>query len=115
VDLFKLVMGCVLFVLGQTGAWYQSNLQFFNSWAKAHPILLSVVLGIPISYLYIIASQYTFQAFNGDLWPSRLLAFAMGIVVFTILAWVHLDQGVTMKTAVSLMLATTIVLIQVFW
>ena len=83
--------------------------------AKSHPIFLSVVLGIPISYLYILASQQIYQALNGNMWPMRLIAFTMGILVFSVLTWIHFNQGITLKTLISLLLAIVIVLIQVFW
>ena len=54
-------------------------------------------LGIPISYIYIYATDYTVQAFDGNLWPQRLIGFAMGIVSF---AFLH-DENVVIKKAIE--------------
>ena len=110
----KLITGTLLFLLGQTLVWYQINGQFISEWVKARPWLMSL-LGVPISYIYIYATQYTTEAFDGDLWPQRLIGFSMGMFAFAILTWIHLNQGITMKTAVTLALATAIVVIQIIW
>lgn len=113
-NITKLIQGALLFLLGQTLVWYQINGQFISTWMKQHPIAVSF-LGIPISYVYIYATQYLVEAFNGELWPQRLIGFAMGMIAFAILTWVHLNQAITLKTAVTLALAVAIVVIQIIW
>jgi hypothetical protein len=110
----KLITGTLLFLLGQILVWYQINGQFLSVWVKKNPLIISL-LGIPISYLYIIATDHLVTAFDGELWPQRLIGFSMGMIAFAFLTWFHLNQAITLKTAVTLTLAFTIVLIQVFW
>ena len=110
----KLITGTLLFLLGQILVWYQINGQFLSEWIKKNPLIISL-LGIPISYLYIIATRDLVMAFNGELWPQRLIGFSMGMIAFAFLTWFHLNQAITLKTSVTLTLAFTIVLIQVFW
>ena len=110
----KLIQGALLFLLGQTLVWYQINGQFINTWMKNHPIAVSF-LGVPISYVYIYATQYLVEAFDGELWPQRLIGFAMGMVAFAVLTFIHLNQAITLKTAVTLALAVAIVVIQIIW
>jgi len=110
----KLITGTLLFLLGQTLVWYQINGQFLSDWIKQRPILMSF-MGIPISYVYIYATQYLVEAFEGELWPQRLIGFAMGMVAFAILTFIHLNQAITPKTAVTLALAIAIVVIQIIW
>ena len=110
----KLVTGTLLFLLGQTLVWYQINGQFLSEWVKKNPLIMSL-LGIPISYVYIIATRDLVVAFDGELWPQRLIGFSMGMISFAFLTWFHLNQAITLKTATTLALAFTIVLIQVFW
>ena len=110
----KLIIGTLLFLLGQTLVWYQINGQFLSDWIKQRPLMMSL-LGIPISYVYIYATQYLVEAFNGDLWPQRLIGFSMGMIAFAFLTWIHLNQAITLKTAVTLALATAIVVIQIIW
>ena len=114
VNLGQFIRGTLLFLLGQTLVWYQINGQFISTWMKEHPIAVSF-LGVPISYVYIYATQYLVEAFNGDLWPQRLIGFSMGMIAFAFLTFIHLNQAITLKTAVTLALATAIVVIQIIW
>jgi hypothetical protein len=110
----KLITGMLLFLLGQTLVWYQTNGQFISDWVKERPWLMALG-GIPISYIYIYATRDLVEAFNGELWPQRLIGFAMGMIAFSALTFIHLNQGITLKTAVTLALATAIVVIQIVW
>ncbi len=110
----KLVYGILLFLLGQILVWYQINGQFISTWMKEHPLAVSF-LGVPISFVYIYATQYLVEAFDGDMWPQRLIGFSMGMIAFAFLTWLHLNQGITLKTGVTLILAIAIVLIQILW
>jgi len=113
-DYKSLILGSFLFLLGQVFVWYQINGQFLNNWVKDHPIVMSL-LGIPISYIYIYATHYTVQGFDGSLWPQRLIGFSMGMIAFAYLTYFHLGETINLKTGVTLGLATAIVLIQIFW
>lgn len=110
----KLITGTLLFLLGQILVWYQINGQFLSEWIKKHPLVMSL-MGIPISYVYIVATRDLVIAFDGELWPQRLIGFSMGMIAFAFLTWFHLNEALTAKTAVTLALATTIVLIQILW
>ena len=109
-----LILGSFLFLLGQIMVWYQINGQFLSNWIKERPIMMSL-LGVPISYIYIYATYYTVQAFDGSLWPQRLIGFSMGMISFAFLTYIHLNETLTPKTLVTLGLAIAIVLIQVLW
>ena len=110
----SLILGAFLFLLGQIAVWYQINGQFLSNWIKQHPLVMSL-LGVPISYIYIYATYYTVQAFDGNLWPQRLIGFSMGMIAFAFLTYIHLNESLTPKTIVTLCLATLIVLIQILW
>jgi len=109
-----LIIGSFLFLLGQTLVWYQINGQFISTWVKERPIIMSL-LGVPISYIYIYATQYTVIAFNGNLWPQRLIGFSMGMIAFAVLTYLHLNETINIKTAVTLVLAAAILGIQILW
>ena len=109
-----LILCISLFLLVQTITWFQLNGQFFSSWFRNNVFLLCLV-GIPISWLYIEATRYGFIAFEGLVWPDRLLGFASGMFTFAICANIFLGEGLTTKTIVSLILATILTFIQVFW
>lgn len=110
----SVIIGMLLYLIGQVTTWYQGNLQFINSWAKDNPLVLALA-GIPVSYTFILANKYTVEGVGGELWPSRLIGFAIGMGVMGVLTYLHLNQVVTLKTVVTLLLALVIVLIQIFW
>jgi len=115
-------MNIKLFLLGigwlftaQSLAWYQTHLQFFYPWAKNNPFWVSLLMGLPTSWSYIIASKYFFQYFGEIVWPGRLVSFAVGILSFACLAYIHLGEPITLKVIVTLILSLLIILIQIFW
>jgi hypothetical protein len=106
-----ILISIVLFLAAQTLAWLQINGQFVWPWAKDHTLLLSLV-GVPISYLLMLASDYAYEGMDGKLWPGRFMAFAIGMLVFTILTSLLLGEGMTVKSGVSLFLALVIIILQ---
>ena len=102
------------FLLVQLVTWFQLNGQFVWPWFKNNVFLLCL-MGVPISWLYIEATRMGFIAFDGLIWPGRLLGFAMGILTFAICANMFMGEGLNTKTIISLILATILTLIQVFW
>ena len=69
----------------------------------------------PISFLYIWATKYIVNGFDGLLWPGRFIGFSIGMVVYAIFTSYFFNEGITMKTAVSLSLCLLLITIQVFW
>ena len=110
----NLVLGITLFAATHIIIWFQVNGQFVWPWAKENPMLMAI-LGLPISYILIIATKYIVAGFDGLLWPGRLVGFGTGMIVMAILTWCILGEGISTKTLVSLALATTLVFIQVLW
>jgi len=90
--------------------WYQLNGQLISQWCKNHPWTLSL-LGVPISYALILTTQYGYKGF-GELWPIRLLGFAVGMISFPFLTYWMLGEGITLKTAISILLAIIIMILQ---
>ena len=109
-----LILCATLFLFVQILTWFQLNGQFVWPWFKNN-ILLLCLFGLPISWLYIEATRLGFIAFEGVIWPGRLLGFAAGIFTFAICANVFMGEGLSTKTIVSLVLATALVCIQIFW
>lgn len=109
-----LLIGIILFFIGQAMIWYQTNSQFFNEWAKEHPFIMAMC-GLPISYILIYASRYVVAGFDGLLWPGRFVGFSTGMVVMAALTWYHMGEGITLKTGITLCLAFLIISIQILW
>ena len=104
----------ILFITAQALIWYQTNSQFFSEWAKERPVLMAT-MGFPISYILIYASKYVVSGFDGLLWPGRLIGFSTGMIVMAIFTYLHLNEGITLKTGITLLLAFIIVLVQLYW
>ena len=94
--------------------WFQVNLQFIWPWAKENPWLMALI-GFPISYILIIATKYVVAGFDGLLWPGRLVGFGSGMIVMALFTWYFLGEGLNTKTLASLLIATGLVCMQVFW
>ena len=111
----KLLLGLLYYTIGQIIIWYQTNGQFLWNWFDKHPVLVAIIFSFPISYSFILGTKYVVEYFNGELWPGRLIGFGVGAIFFAILTYYHMGEGITAKTAVSLILAITLVLVQIFW
>jgi len=111
----KLLLSLLLFFFGQTLIWYQTNGQFKWKWFADHPLLVAFIFAVPISYAFIIATKLVVGYFDGALWPGRFIGFATGMISFAILTYFYMGEAITPKTAVSLILAVTLVSIQIFW
>jgi hypothetical protein len=111
----KNILFCILiFIIAQTLVWLQLNGQFvWDSFRKHEWVLL--LLGVPISWLFLNSTRYGVAAFDGLLWPQRFIAFACGIIIFTFLTWYLKGEGLTTKTMVSLGLSFIILSIQILW
>jgi hypothetical protein len=110
-----LLIGVLLYTVGQTMIWIQTNGQFVWPWFKRNPFLISLMGGTLISYMFIHATNYLAAHFDGQLWPGRFIGQALGIITFSTLTFLFLGEGVNTKTAVCLFLAICIILIQIFW
>ncbi len=110
----NILVGLSLFVTTHIIIWFQVNGQFVWLWAKENPMLMAL-LGFPISYILIIATKFIVAGFDGLLWPGRLVGFGSGMIVMAILTWYMLGEGINLKTMTSLILATGLVCVQVFW
>tara|TARA_R110000796_G_scaffold76565_1_gene171146 strand:- start:121 stop:468 length:348 start_codon:yes stop_codon:yes gene_type:complete len=113
-DYRLLTLGFIYFVVGSIIIWFQSHLQFFSNWSKENPLLIAIP-GILVSYVSILATKHLAEAYDGLVWPSRLIGFGIGIILFSILTWVLLGEKIEMKSAVCVILAFCILLIQLFW
>ena len=60
----------------------------------------------------MLATDYAYEGMDGKIWPGRLMAFAVGILVFTIFTNVFLGEGINLKAGISLALATILLIIQ---
>jgi len=65
-----------------------------------------------IAPLYWYSTKWSYEHF-GAFWNMRLAGFGISTLVFGMLAWTLIGEVPTMKTIVSLLLALSIILIQI--
>ena len=75
----------------------------------------TVLMGIPISFMFMQSVKNFVIGFDGQIWPSRLIGFGIGVIVFTIMSEVLFKEPFTTKTGVCLFLGVLIILTQIFW
>ena len=110
-----IVLGILIFALGQIGGWFQLNSQFIWKWWENRPLLSAVVFGVPTSVAFWYA--WRMVAHHADsVWSARFIGSGTGFLVFPLLTWFLLGESMfTAKTMVCLFLTIIVILIQVFW
>ena len=111
----NLILAFLLYIVGQSMIWFQSNGQFVWPWFKENPWTVSLVLGTIASYIFIKATAAAVTHFGGVLWPGRFIGFSSGILVFATCTYIFMGEGINLKTIVSLILAVALVCVQIFW
>lgn len=108
------ILGLLYGIAAQVLTFIQLQGQFKYEWAKNNPMIMALI-GFPLSLLYLGSVKHMVAHFDGEKWPSRLLGFAIGAVVFTVMSWAWFKEPLSLKTLVCLGLAVCIMLIQLFW
>lgn len=114
IDLKKLLIGMIFGLVAQIGTFFQLQGQMKYQWVKDHYWLM-ILMGVPISMLFMYSVKNMVIAFDGQMWPARLIGFSIGAMVFTWLSWLIFKEPLTMKTIICLILAMGILVIQLFW
>jgi multidrug transporter EmrE-like cation transporter len=110
----KLLLGIVYGFLAQVITFLQLQGNIKYNWFQRFPILV-LATAIPISWLFIKSVESFVIAFDGQIWPSRLIGFAIGIIVFALMSYILFKEPITTKTFICLMLACCILGVQIFW
>lgn len=108
------ILGLLYGILAQVLTFIQLQGQFKFQWAKDNPMYMAII-GFPLSLLYLQSVKHMVAHFDGNLWPSRLLGFAIGAVVFMAMSWMWFKEPLSIKTLTCLALALCIMGIQLFW
>jgi hypothetical protein len=101
------LLGQIISFLSLQGSY---RIPFFknNMW-------VSVLLGIPCTILFILSTHNFIDYFKGQIWPSRVIGFTVGVISFTIMGWIMFRETISLKTAVMLCLCALIMGLQIFW
>jgi hypothetical protein len=109
----KLLIGIVFGIIAQTLTFFQLQGQMKYNWFKNNYWLV-VLMGIPVSMLFMYSVKNLILAYNGEMWPSRLIGFSIGAIVFTYFSWSLFGEPLTTKTIICLVLALSILMVQLF-
>ena len=107
-----IILTILIFFLNNIFIWYQLNGQLvWNFWKTPKGIATSLLMGIPITAMFWIATKWGYQGF-GTLWPVRFMGFATSMITFPILTYFYLGETIGLKTAVTILLSVIIMMIQ---
>lgn len=110
----NIIYGILWGIIAQALTFIQLQGQLKFEWMKQN-VWLTVLMGIPISFMFMQSVKYFVLAFGGQIWPSRLLGFGIGVIVFTIMSELLFKEPFTTKTGICLVLGLLIILTQIFW
>jgi hypothetical protein len=113
-NLYSLLTGIFVGAMAQVLTFIQLQGQLKYD-AMKNNYWLTVSMGIPISIMFMYSVRSLVTAFDGQLWPSRLIGFSIGTIVFSVLSSIMFNEPITTKTLVCLMLSLGILGIQLFW
>lgn len=109
----SLLTGILFGLVAQVLTFFQLQGQLKWEWWKNHYWII-VLMGIPISMAFMYSVQNIITAYNGEIWPSRLIGFSIGAIVFAVLSYIMFNEPITAKTLICLGLALGILMIQLF-
>ena len=112
-DKEKLFIGVVFGIIAQTLTFFQLQGQLKYEWFKNNYWLV-VLMGIPVSMLFMFSVKNMVSAYGGEMWPSRLIGFSIGAVVFTYFSWSLFGEPLSLKTIICLILSFSILGVQLF-
>ena len=110
----NLLKGFIYGLLAQVLTFLQLQGQMKIEWFKNHPLIIAF-MGVPISLLYMYSVKNFVEAYDGQIWPSRLIGFGIGVAVFTVMSHYMFREPLTPKTLTCLSLGVGIILIQILW
>jgi len=110
----KLFTGIFYGILGQVLSFLQLQGSIKYGWYQKYPIVI-LLSSIPASWFYLKSVEAFVANFDGQLWPSRLIGFGIGIIIFVVLSMILFKEPLTLKTITCLLLAASILLVQIFW
>lgn len=110
----KIIQGLILIFISQVLSFFAYQGQFMSAKLRDN-IWISVLISIPAVITTIYSVRYMVAGFDGLMWPSRVISFSIGVIVFTIMSYLFFKEIPETKTLLTLLLAAAIIGIQVLW
>jgi phosphomannomutase len=110
----KLYYGMLLFLLGQTLAWFQSNSGIITEDNATKAIIIAAAFAPITTLSFAIGTKWMYAEMD-SLWSIRFITFGIGYLVFIPLTWYFLGEEMfTAKNGISFLLCVALLLIQAF-
>ena len=113
-DYSKIFLGIIFGLMGQVGTFMQLQGSYKYGWYEKYTWLV-ILASVPLGWLYIKSVNYFIVGFGGQIWPSRLLGFSVGIIVFTLMSHYLFKEQLDVKNGICLFLGFSILMIQLFY
>jgi multidrug transporter EmrE-like cation transporter len=110
----NLLLGMLYGLIAQILTFLQLQGNIKYNWFEKYPIIV-LSTAIPISYLFIKSVEHLVAHYDGQIWPSRLIGFAIGIIVFGLMSYYLFKEPLNLKTIICLLLGGCILGIQILW
>ena len=110
----ELIKGILWGIVGQVSSFMQLQGSIKFGWFQKYPIII-ILSAMPGMWFYLKSVNHLVNAFGGQLWPSRLIGFGIGIMVFVTMSIIMFKEPITLKTLICLFLAAAILGVQIFW
>jgi len=110
----SILLGALFLLMAHIIVFFQINGQFLWKWFSNNELKVALI-GTPISLLFLWGTKHIVEGFNGELWPGRFIGFGLGMIIYALLLHYFFNEGINAKTAISLLLSTALVLIQILW
>jgi hypothetical protein len=114
-DYVKLGIGSTLLFLGQVLVWFQAYAPIKFEWLKNKGWWFPYLLSIPVAFFFIKGISYIVSGTGGEMWPSRIIGFSVGVISFSFLTSYFNNEPITLKTGVCLFLCLCILGVQMLW
>ena len=110
----KLYYGILLFVIGQTLAWFQSNSGIIVTEGATKAMLIAACTAPLTTLCFAFGTKLMYEEVEA-LWSIRFMTFGIGYLIFIPLTWYFLgEQMFTAKNGISFLLCAALLLIQAF-
>jgi multidrug transporter EmrE-like cation transporter len=109
-----LIIGILYGIVAQILTFLQLQGNIKWGFLQKYPIL-TLLSAVPLSYMFLKSVEHLVKSFNGEIWPSRLIGFSIGIIVFALMSYFIFKEPITLKTIICLILGMIILAIQILW
>lgn len=110
----KFLIAIVYSVIGQAITFLILQGSYKYQFLKDN-ILIICLSGAITALLFYKSVHLMIEHFDGEAWPGRIIGFALGILVFSIMSILMFKEGITPKTLVCIALSMIILAIQLLW